>query len=310
MTVFDAHCDTVKKVNDFGGGLKSNRYHWDIDRIVSHKLRYIQVFAAFIDKENDGLPPFEMCDLLIDRYFDEIKNNEQFIAHCNNSINIENALNNEKIASFLSIEGGEALDGKIENLGYFYDRGVRILTLTWNYSNQICDGIGVENGAGLSLFGKNVVAESNRLGMIIDVSHISEKGFWDVLNLSQKPIIASHSNAKAICSHKRNLDDDQISAIIKNNGCIGINLYSEFLSGEKSAVKDFIRHIEHILSLGGENNIGLGSDFDGISSMPEGISGVQDIYKIFDEMQKMGYSDLLIEKISYKNFMNILNKIL
>ncbi len=309
VTIFDAHCDTVKKIVELGGELKSNKYHWDIDQIINQKLKYIQVFAAFVDEKNDNLPPFEMCNLLIDRYFDELRKNENFIEHCNNISDIEIALNNNKIASLLSIEGGEALDGKIENLEFFQKRGVRILTLTWNYPNQICDGIGVETGKGLSLFGKKVVAEANQLRMAIDVSHISEKGFWDVIELSEKPIIASHSNAKAISPHRRNLDDEQIRAIIKNNGCIGINLFSEFLAGKTSTIKDVIRHIDHILSLGGENNIGLGSDFDGISSMPEGLCGVQDVHKIFDEMQKIGYSDLLIEKISYKNFMNILNKI-
>ncbi len=309
MTVFDAHCDTVQKICDFGGNLVDNSYHIDLNRLNTFD-GYIQIFAAFIDKQSDVLPPFKRCNQLIDRYFYEISDAEGKISHCINSTDIKSALNEGKLATLLSIEGGEALEGNLNNLNYFYNRGVRAMTLTWNYTNEISGGIADKDDTGLTNFGKSVVSKMNELGMMIDVSHISERGFWDVIKQTKMPIAATHSNAKKLCPNSRNLSDEQICAIIENGGCIGINLYSEFISEDKCNIKDVINHIEHILSLGGENNVGLGCDFDGMSKLPKGIDGVQDIYKLFDEMQRLGYADLLIKRIASGNFLNLCKKIL
>ncbi len=309
MTVFDAHCDTVQKICDFGGNLVDNSYHIDLNRLKIYD-GYIQIFAAFIDNKSDALPPFHRCNQLIDKYFYEIDQTKGKILHCLNANDIKSALCESKISTLLSIEGGEALEGNLINLNYFYERGVRAMTLTWNYTNEISGGIGDKDGTGLTDFGKCVVSKMNELGMIIDVSHISEQGFWDVVEITKKPIVASHSNAKKLCPNPRNLSDEQIYAIIKNGGCIGINLYSEFIGSDKCNIKDVINHIEHILSLGGENNVGLGCDFDGMSSLPEGIEGAQDLYKLFEEMQRCGYADLLIKRIASGNFLNLCEKIL
>ncbi len=309
MTVFDAHCDTMQKITDFGGNIRENSYHIDLNRLNLYD-GYIQIFAAFIDKVNDVLPPFKRCNQLIDRYFEEIRKAKDGVCHCLNLNDIKSTLNDGHIAALLSIEGGEALEGQIDNLDYFYKRGVRAMTLTWNYTNEISGGIGETDGIGLTDFGKMVVSKMNTLGMLVDVSHISEQGFWDVIEITQKPISATHSNARNICGHPRNLNDEQIRAIIKNGGCIGVNMYSEFINGEKCRIKNVLEHIEHILALGGENNIGLGSDFDGMSQLPEEISGVQDIYKLFEEMQRCGYTDSLIKKIASGNFLSLCKKIL
>lgn len=307
--IFDAHCDTLQRIYDFGGNITDNEYHMDLNRLDLYE-GYIQIFAAFIDKKNDALPPFQRCNRLIDRYFREINGAKDRVCHCLNANDIHSALGIGRIAALLSIEGGEALEGDIENLSYFYDRGVRGMTLTWNYSNEICDGIGGTQDNGLTYFGKCVVSKMNELGMLIDVSHISEQGFWDVMDITKSPVAATHSNVKRLCPNPRNLSDDQICAIIKKGGCIGINLYSQFIVEGKCSLQDVLAHIEHILALGGENNIGLGCDFDGMSQLPEGISGVQDIYKLFDEMQKFGYDDSLIRKIASGNFLSLCEKIL
>lgn len=308
MTIFDAHCDTVQKITDFGGGLFENNFHVDINRMSKSKNQQIQTFAAFLDKKNDKLTPFLRCSELIDRYFAEIEKNKKYIKHCNNVCDIKETLKSGKIAALLSVEGGEVIEGDLEKLDYLFLRGVRIMTLSWNYPNEITGSIAEENGNGLSDFGKQVARKMNELGMMIDVSHISEKGFWDVIETTKKPILATHSNAKAICGHRRNLSDAQICAIIKNGGCIGINLYSEFLSNEDANINNILRHIEHILSLGGENNIGLGSDFDGMDSLPKGIKGIEDIHKIFEEMRERGYGEMLIKKISSENFLGVMQK--
>lgn len=309
MKIFDMHCDTLQKLTDLGGNLGDNAYHFDIKRAKMQGCDYIQTFAVFIDRESDLLPPFERCRQLIDTYYNQIDKNKEEIMHCKNTADTKTALESKKIASFLSIEGGEAIEGKIEKLRYFYEKGVRIMTLCWNYDNEICGGI-ENNNCGITPFGKIVVEEMNKIGMLIDVSHASEQSFWDVIEASEKPIAATHSNAKKICGHKRNLTDEQISAIIKNGGCIGINFYSDFISENECQISHLLSHIEHILSLGGENNIGIGSDFDGMNHLPQGVNGVEDICRIIDEMQSCGYSDLLIKKIMAGNFLNLMKKIL
>lgn len=307
FTVFDAHCDTIAKLVDFGGGLRKNTYHLDFNRIQKSG-GYIQVFAAFVDKEVK--PPAIRVIELIDKYYEELEKNADIVMHCTNTAEFENALSQNKIAALLSVEGGEAIEGSLANLRTLYRLGVRIMTLTWNYSNEICDGIGETRGGGLTEFGRETVKEMNRLGMIIDVSHISVKGFWDVMELSCQPILATHSNAKKLCMHPRNLDDEQIRAIFDIDGCIGVNFYPQFVLGERCTVEDIVNHVEYLLELGGENNIGFGSDFDGIGSLPDGIYGVENMGKIVDEMLRRGFKEELIKKITHENFMRVIKKVL
>ncbi len=307
MVVFDAHCDTLQKITDFGGNVFKNPYHFDITRVLQQELDFVQVFAAFIDREKDRPMSFNRCSDLINTYYKQINRFCDKIMHCNSANDIEIALKSNKTAALLSIEGGDAIEGSLDNLYHFFNRGVRIMTLCWNYDNEICGGI-EGSGKGLTDFGINIVKKMNTLGMTIDVSHGSEKTFWDVLDETKSPIIASHSNAKKICNHKRNLNDKQITAIIENGGCIGINFCPEFVSENKCDVSDILKHIEHILGLGGKNNIGIGSDFDGVESLPQGIDGVQNICVLADEMRRIGYSELLINKLYSGNFLNVMKK--
>lgn len=185
------------------------------------------------------------------------------------------------------------------------------MTLTWNYRNQIADGA-FENatGGGLTTFGKKVVSQMNSLGMIIDVSHLSDAGFWDVDKISEKPYIASHSNARKICNSQRNLTDEQIKAISEKGGAIGINLYPKFLSlNEKSDINDILKHIDYIINTGGEDCIGIGCDFDGINCMPENIYGVESLEFIINEVEKK-YGFLIAEKFAGKNFLRVMKDVL
>lgn len=305
--IFDAHADTVSKLMENGGSLLSNKGHLDLMRIKNLKCPYVQVFAAFTESKSDA---FSEVLAIINKYYEFVSSNDDLI-HCTSYEDIEKGISHKKISSLLSIEGGDALCGSIERLKEFYRLGVRIMNLTWNYKNEIAAGIMEENDFGLTAFGKDVVLEMNKLGMIVDVSHLSEKGFWDVAEISEKPFIASHSNAKKICSHKRNLSDEQIKEIINKKGVIGINFYSDFLSDEKEcSISDIIRHAEHILSLGGENSLGFGSDFDGMEKLPREILGVENYYDIINEFLKLGYSEDLVKKISSDNFLRIVKEIL
>ncbi len=304
-TIFDAHCDTISCILDGGGELCENKYHFDIKRATKNGGACGQVFAAFVDKNKIDVSPCERANLLIDTYFREILKNTKTMQHCTTFKEIKDTLNENKMAAVLAIEGGEAIEGDLSRLEAFYNRGVRIMTLTWNYENEICDGISVKNGKGLSEFGKDVVLKMNDLGMIIDVSHISEKGFWDVIETSRAPVCATHSNAYSVMNHPRNLSDEQIRALIKADGFIGINFFAEFLSKMDCTINDILKHIEHILALGGENVLGIGTDFDGCDLLSRGINGVEDVCKLIEGMEKIGYSNEIISKITSGNFLRV-----
>ena len=215
--------------------------------------------------------------------------------------------------SLLAIEEGGAIDGSLEALRCLYELGVRAMTLTWSNRNDIADGVNEEkSGGGLTVFGRQVVAEMNKLGMLVDVSHIAPAGFWDVIEASTKPIIATHSNVKALCPHPRNLDDAQIKAINENDGLIGITFAGQFLENDynDACIESVYRHIDHMLNLmGNDDHIGFGSDFDGISHPPYNIQGVQD-YKPLVDFLATKYSDSTIAKITHQNVLSLLGKVL
>ncbi|HHW47104.1 MAG TPA: membrane dipeptidase [Clostridiaceae bacterium] len=311
MIIADAHCDTITRIMESGENLDKNKCHVDIER-MQRAGSFVQFFAAFISPEYYRKSPLERAVRIINKLYFQAGMHKNEIMLCYNYNDIERALSLKKVAAIISIEGGEALEGDISNLRKFYGMGVRSLCLTWNHSNEIADGVGDnDSDRGLTAFGREVIKVMNSLGMLVDLSHISEKSFWDVMEFTDKPVIASHSNAKKICPHKRNLTDEQILAIKSKGGVIGINLYPYFLNNSGIAsVKDIIMHIEHIASLTGEDHIGLGADFDGIEYTPEGIGGVEDIHKIFDELQKLNYSRRFIEKFASGNFLRMLKLIM
>lgn len=311
MLIVDAHCDTITTIMKCGEGLRKNNCHIDISRLKNYDS-YVQFFAAFISPEHAKMGALKRTLSIIDRLYQEIENNKQDIMLCCNYNDMEDAFAGRKIAAVLTIEGGEALEGSLASLRMLYKMGVRGMTLTWNYRNQIADGVidGI-SGGGLTPFGREVITEMNRLGTLIDVSHISEAGFWDVINLTAAPIIASHSNSKKLCSHPRNLTDEQLLALKKNGGVTGLNLYPVFLNdGGKASIKDALSHIEYIVALTGEDTLGLGSDFDGIESTPEGLEGVQCYSNLLNELLKLNYSEGLVKKIAGENFIRIIKSVL
>jgi len=310
MIITDAHCDTITKIMESGENLEKNKCHVDIER-MQRVGGFVQFFAAFISPEYYRKSPMERAVGIINKLYSQVEMYKDKIMLCYNYNDIESALFLRKVAAIISIEGGEALEGDISNLRMFYRMGVRSICLTWNHRNEIADGVGESNAdRGLTAFGREVIKEMNSLGMLVDLAHISEKSFWDVMEYTDKPVIVSHSNAKKICPHKRNLTDEQIMAIKNNGGVIGINLYPWFLNKTGIAsIKDVIMHIEHIASLTGEEHIGIGADFDGIESTPEDIGGVEDIHKIIDELQKLNYPQTFIDKFASGNFLRMLKLI-
>ena len=226
--------------------------------------------------------------------------------------NCINSFETRKIGCFIEAEGAEIIGNSLSELDRLYEAGLRILTLSWNYDNAVCDSIaGNSRHNGLSAFGRQVVKKAEDLGIIIDVSHASDKTFSDVAQVSRKPFIASHSNSRSVCSHRRNLTDEQINCISKSGGVIGINLCPDFLNNTGNAdIMDIIRHIEHISALVGTKYVGFGCDFDGIDNLPEGIRGVQDMNKIVDILLRLNYKEEDVKNIAGLNFIRLLQSML
>ncbi|MBQ1985226.1 MAG: membrane dipeptidase, partial [Clostridia bacterium] len=215
---------------------------------------------------------------------------------------IEEMENKQGTGMILTVEGSAVLNGKLENVAHLRDRGVRMMTLTWNGSNEVGSGIMSKDSFGLTPFGVLAVKEMERLGIAVDISHASEKLFFDVAEHSTRPFVASHSNAKALCKHPRNLSDEQIKIMCQRDCLVGLNYFKAFLNDEpdKADVEDLYRHAEHFLSLGGANILAMGSDFDG-ASMPNGITGLESMEDVANVFLRHNLPEALVNKIFFEN---------
>lgn len=313
MVTCDCHCDTMTKLYHAQESLYENTGHFDVRRFI-HNGGGLQFMAIYLPTALQYTGGIKYVLQVLDYFEQQLTLLRKY--HCEPIVvlsakDLQN-LGDGKPGMLLAVEDGGALEGSLEILRIFYRLGIRCMTLTWNHRNQLGDGVGeCFTAGGLTGFGKNVVAEMNRLGMVVDVSHLSEAGFWDVVSSTNKPIMATHSNAYAVCNVPRNLQDDQIRAIAQLQGVIGINFYAEFLHNDPEAA-DFdaiYRHVDYILNLVGDDCIAFGSDFDGISSVPLGMDGIESMPALIDYLAAK-YSAVTVEKISYKNAVRVLTEVL
>lgn len=321
MKVIDMHCDTMYEILkhrniDKNINLKNNNLSIDIDKMKQGDYM-LQVFAAYTDiKEGDSLVN---CLRTIDIFHNEIEKNKDDIGIVLNYSDILKNIEKNKISALLSIEEGACCKGNIELLRNFYRLGVRMMTLTWNYENElgfpneiIDDKLVLDRG--LKKVGFEFIEEMEDLGIIIDVSHLSDAGFYDILNNTKKPFVASHSNARSICCHRRNMTDDMIKKLADRGGVMGLNFYSCFLKNDASdndlaKIDDMIKHVKHIKNIGGIEVIGLGSDFDGIGCQVE-MKNASKMQILAEKMKKEGFREDEIEHIFYKNVLNLFKEIL
>lgn len=311
--IADAHCDSI---GDYASGKRDLRTsteagHWDLTKAKRSGLG-LQFIASYIESEyKPHLATWRGLQLLdaAHRFIEENKNTVFLIE---NRKDIDKLGNPQALGIVLSVEGGEILGESLFMLDTIYRLGVRSLGLTWNERNAIGDGVGEKSSnSGLSDFGKKVIAKMNLLGMLIDVSHLNEPGFWDVLKVSDKPIVATHSCAQALCNHPRNLNDKQLRALADNKGVVGINFCPDFLnSSGQASIDDVVRHICHIVDVAGINTIGLGSDFDGIPYTPQGLENVEMYTQLLDKLEHSGFNQEQISKICHGNFVRVLSNVL
>lgn len=301
IPLFDCHCDTAWLLDKTGGDLYKNPYHIDLERFSRYSPRG-QFFAIW----GGGPVDFDRRYTLLKRQFNE---NPGTVRLCLTAGDAKKAAEEDRLAAFLSVEGADLLGCTIEGLEKAYDLGVRMVNITWNGANVLSGTNADEAGRGLSPVGREFFLKIEQLGMIADMSHISEKGFFDCAQLAKGPIVASHSNSAKVFPHRRNITDEQFYQIIRLNGVAGINFFSEFL-GEDPGIEHIVAHIAHFCALGGEKNICIGSDFDGCDSLPRGINGVHDTEKIYGALLRENYPEDLVRDIFYNNLMRVVDNVL
>jgi len=316
MNFIDFHCDTASAMLEQNQPLRKNSLKVDIEKLQKGEA-LAQFFAMYIDKvKHDS--SYAYCVEMLQNFKRELELNSENISLCRTHRDLMEAQKQGKIGAFLTIEEGDAIEGDLEKLRYFKQEGISAMTLTWNYENDL----GYPNfewqyqNRGLKPKGFEVVEAMNELGMLVDVSHLSDAGFEDVITHSTKPIIATHSNARAVTNHSRNLTDEQLKKLADNGGVAGLAFSVNFLvekelidTSRLAKVEDMVRHIKHIRNIAGVEVLALGSDYDGIMN-PVEMEDASQISKLSDELLKDGFSYDEVEKIFYKNGLRIIEEVL
>lgn len=322
--IFDIHGDiwtdvTIKR----GLGRKNIIRNEHLHRFKEGSL-YGGIFVIWADPPYDKNPKARLIES-IKAMSCELWESRDILKVIYSSDDFYDALNENKIAVMLGLEGLSSIEDEIESLYTLYQLGFRHASLTWNEENGLATGVKGDENRGLTKKGKRVIKIINELGMILDVSHVNEKTFWDIINETEYPFIASHSNAKALCDVPRNLSDIQIRAIGEKKGLVGLNAFNEFISIESSnkTIDYYINHIEHMVNLIGIDYVALGFDFfdylesETTDSFTNGgfnsTLGLENITKgkyLINKLSERGFSEDEINKISYKNFLNFMDKVL
>ena len=322
--VVDTHCDTLKCLlpqftrprdsmwqdrSEVGFGKRSKLGHIDLPRLKEGGVD-LQVFA--ISSERDPTPayPIRTAMEMIERFYTECEKFPKLIEPVTSFAKVTQANEEGKVAAMLSIEGADVVEGRINMLRVYHRLGVRMVGLVHSLRNLLADGVADNRTkGGLSQLGAEAVVELNKLGMIVDVSHLSDAGFWDVIELSKDPVVASHSNSRVICSHPRNLSDEMIRALSEKGGVMGMNFATDFVHKTKPSLETLVDHIDHIVDLVGPEHVGLGSDFDGIPSTPVGLEDVSRMPAITEELVKREYSEEYIRLILGGNHLRLIKQV-
>lgn len=321
MKVVDMHCDTIGelwKAEKAGKpiSLRSNSLHIDLEKMQKGDY-LLQNFAMFVFLGREKDPLVNVLEM-IDVYNRAMAENADIIGPVLNYEDIEKNRAAGKLSGMLTIEEGAVLKGNPYVVRSLYQLGVRMLTLTWNFENEIgypntivkAKDYDPSRHYGLKPEGIEIVREMNRVGMIVDVSHLGDDGFWDVVKYCDGPFVASHSNARAVCNHTRNMTDDMIRALADKGGVMGLNFCGDFLNPNgKSRVEDMVRHAKHIINVGGSDILGLGTDYDGIDGDLK-LDHCDKMPLLAREMERQGFSTQQIEKIFHGNVLRLYREVL
>ncbi len=358
--VVDGHADTIARFLDDGEdlGVETGKGHLDLPRMfrggLDAQFMSCWVEPKYVERKESAKRAFRMIDA-VKRW---IGGNPARIALARTAGEVRRAVAQGKVCGILCIEGGHAIEDDLGLLRSFFELGVRYMTLTWNNSTDWAEAARDPGKVkGLTDFGRQVVREMNRLGMLVDLSHVSENTFYDAISVSDTPVVCSHSCARALCDHVRNLRDDQLRALAQNGGVVGVNFYSGFLSqsfydrkkpadraddderararetfrgdprGMDEALREIgrrydrseaamerpsldllIDHIEHIARVAGIDHVGLGSDFDGVTALPEGVDDCSQLPNLTRRLLERGFSETDVRKVLGENFLRVMER--
>lgn len=319
LIVIDGHCDTALDLvgssyanpgmepRDFL--LRGTRGHVDLPRLIEGGVT-CQVMAMFTNDRNVA-EANAYTKALFSGIEDVLSRTDRLIL-VRRAADIVRAKREGSVAALAAIEGGEAIGESLEELRSFSERGVRLMSLSWNRRNAIARGVGAEGSGGLTSFGREVVAEMERLGMIVDVSHLSDEALDDVLSVARRPIVASHSNARALCDHRRNLLDSQAERIAATGGLVAATFAGVFVDKDPAQVtlSRVVDHIERLLEVAGPDHVGIGSDFDGFSEKyGVALRGCQEMPKITAALLERGHSQLTVDKVMGRNWLRVIEAV-
>ena len=322
MKVVDMHCDTILelyKARERGEeiSLLDNDLHIDLKKMEAGDY-FLQNFALFVDLKGTE-DPFLTCVRMADLFYQVMEENRDRISPVTTWAEIERNWKEGRMSALLTLEEGEVCQGDPALLRTLYRLGARMMTFTWNYENSLAwpgrEGGLPETEKGLKETGFDILEEIEALGMIGDLAHLSDAGIWDVLRTAKKPFVASHSNARSLASHARNLTDEMIRAIAEKGGVIGINYYCNFLEDipeggrQISRISRMVEHMKHIRQVGGAGCIGLGSDFDGIYGEVE-IGNSAGLPRLAEAMESAGFTAGEVEAVFHGNVLRLYREVL
>ncbi len=304
MNIIDLHCDALLKLSEGKGTLRfadAPELHTNKCRLQQGKVK-VQCFAIFIEPEINSDQKFQAALNQVDYFYKEVLGKNPEMKHIRDWSDFD-ALKDGEIGAMLTLEGVDAIGNDLTKLSILCQLGVRSVGLTWNNANLAADGAGEPRGGGLTQFGKEIVGFLNKRQILTDVSHLCERAFWDVMELADFPI-ASHSNSKKLCNHRRNLTDEQAAAMFQKGGMIHVVYNPPFVKEDGNAsITDLVEHIDHFCSLGGLKQIGLGSDFDGISELIPDLEDASKAQNLINELLKY-YSEDAVKGFAYQNFLD------
>lgn len=308
--MIDLHCDTLMELLDHpdSGDLYSNKWKIDIEKLrQGHSM--VQDFAIYVDLE-DTEDPYGRYESMLQLFQDNMAAYSQHIRHIRSYEDLKTCRQNGKLGALLSVEEGGVFESSLDKLRKAYEDGVRLVTISWNYPNGLCEPHCGDPHKGLTDVGIAFVQTMEELGMIVDCSHLNDAGIAQLDQLLTKPFIASHSNARAVTPHSRNLRDDQIRMIANKGGVIGLNFANHFLGDSPmSRIDDIVRHGLYIRQVGGSDVVALGTDFDGIDPNTE-IENIGHMDRLREAFLKAGLSQEETDKIFWKNADRLLQNIL
>ena len=306
--VFDLHCDTANELIGLGGAdysnLRSNKVHIDLER--AKKLGgYAQCFACFTTPSTK-VNPVDIFEKKLATILYEVERNSDLIRLAYSAEDIELNQKNGLMSAILTIEGPAGFGFDPSLLEDLHKVGFQISSLGWNEKNPLTGSHCT--GGGLTDLGRAYVKELQRLGMLVDVSHISDEGFWDIIDITEGPVVATHSNSRSVCDVSRNITDDMFRAICATGGVAGINLYADFV-GKKPDVDTLCDHVFHFLELDPEGkHISLGGDLDGCDVIPEGFHGIEDYPKISNRLLQRGLTEEMVYNIFWNNALEVMKR--